>query len=38
MHVFELTRKLIDIPSVTPEELAVGHYLFAHLGDSVCPL
>ncbi len=33
MHVFELTRKLIDIPSVTPEELAVGHFLTDHLGD-----
>jgi acetylornithine deacetylase len=33
MHVFELTRKLIDIPSVTPEELAVGHYLSEILGD-----
>ena len=33
MHVFELTRKLIDIPSVTPEELAVGHYLSEYLGD-----
>lgn len=33
MHVFELTRKLIDIPSVTPEELAVGHFLSDYLGD-----
>ena len=32
MHVFELTRKLIDIPSVTPEELAVGHFLSDYLG------
>ena len=27
MHVFELTRKLIDIPSVTPDEFAVGVFL-----------
>src|SRR3982751_1399636 len=33
MHVFELTRKLIDIPSVTPEELAVGQYLSGVLED-----
>ena len=33
MHVFELTRKLIDIPSVTPEELAVGHFLSDYLGE-----
>ena len=31
MHVFELTRQLIDIPSVTPEEEQVGEYLHAHL-------
>jgi acetylornithine deacetylase len=31
MHVFELTRALIDIPSVTPEEEAVGFYLRDHL-------
>src|SRR5215469_194182 len=31
MHVFELTRQLIDIPSVTPEEEKVGDYLFAHV-------
>jgi acetylornithine deacetylase len=31
MHVFELTRELIDIPSVTPEELEVGRYLYAYL-------
>jgi acetylornithine deacetylase len=31
MHVFELTRALIDIPSVTPEEEHVGQYLFEHL-------
>jgi acetylornithine deacetylase len=31
MHVFELTRKLIDIPSVTPEEEQVGLFLYGHL-------
>ncbi len=31
MHVFELTRELIDIPSITPEEGNVGQYLFAYL-------
>lgn len=31
MHVFELTRELIDIPSVTPDEAEVGKYLYAYL-------
>ena len=31
MNVFELTRELIDIPSVTGEETAVGRYLSAYL-------
>jgi acetylornithine deacetylase len=31
MHVFALTRELIDIPSVTPEEAEVGNYLYAYL-------
>src|SRR5580700_8589452 len=31
MHVFELTRALIDIPSVTPEEENVGFFLRDHL-------
>ena len=31
MSVFELTRQLIDIPSVTGEELAVGEFLARHL-------
>ena len=31
MNVFELTRRLIDIPSVTGEELAVGEFLARHL-------
>src|SRR5579863_6902221 len=28
MHVFDLTRELIDIPSITPEEEQVGLYLY----------
>ena len=31
MALFDLTRQLIDIPSVTGEELAVGHYLTSYL-------
>ena len=31
MNVFELTRELIDIPSVTGNELAVGEYLSKYL-------
>jgi acetylornithine deacetylase len=31
MNLFELTRKLIDIPSVTGDEKAVGEFLEAHL-------
>src|ERR1043165_5001380 len=31
MDVFELTRALIDIESITPNEEAVGEFLFAHL-------
>src|SRR5580658_1925534 len=31
MHVFDLTRALIDIPSITPEEEQVGQYLFDYL-------
>ncbi len=31
MNVNELTRKLIDIPSVTGDELAVGEFLKSHL-------
>lgn len=33
MDVFQLTRTLIDIPSVTPEEKAMGEYLHAYLSD-----
>jgi acetylornithine deacetylase len=32
MHPFELTRKLIDIESITPNETAVGNFLFEYLG------
>ena len=31
MRVFELTRQLIDIESVTPNEYEVGEFLFAYL-------
>jgi acetylornithine deacetylase len=31
MHVFDLTRALIDIPSITPEEEQVGLYLYDYL-------
>src|SRR5215204_3842662 len=31
MHLFELTRQLVDIPSVTGDELAAGEYLSEHL-------
>src|SRR5579883_2868719 len=33
MHVFELTRALIDIESVTPNEKAVGEFLYRYLSD-----
>jgi acetylornithine deacetylase len=33
MSLFELTRQLIDIPSVTGEEGAVGSFLVGHLED-----
>jgi acetylornithine deacetylase len=33
MHVFELTRRLVDIESITPNEGAVGDFLFAHLSE-----
>ncbi len=33
MNVFELTRKLIDIPSVTGDELAVGQFLSSYLEE-----
>src|SRR5579872_4104361 len=32
MNVFDLTRALVDIDSVTPHEKQVGEYLAAHLG------
>src|SRR5580704_656070 len=31
MHVFDLTRALIDMPSITPEEEQVGLYLYDYL-------
>ncbi len=31
MHVFELTRELIEIPSITPEEEKVGLYLYDYV-------
>jgi acetylornithine deacetylase len=31
MNAFELTRALVDIDSITPNEEAVGNYLFDHL-------
>jgi len=31
MNLFELTRELVDIPSITGDEIAVGQYLSKHL-------
>jgi acetylornithine deacetylase len=31
MHVFELTRRLVDIESITPNEEEVGLFVFSHL-------
>src|SRR3954470_20015094 len=33
MDIFKLTRRLIDIPSVTGDELAVGEFLARHLDE-----
>jgi len=33
MHLFELTRKLIDIESITPNEGEVGEFLFGYLSQ-----
>ena len=33
MNVFELTRALVDIESITENEEQVGHALFAHLSE-----
>lgn len=33
MNVFELTRALIDIESITPNEHEIGNYLFSYLTD-----
>jgi len=31
MHVFELTRRMVDIESITPNERAIGDFLFDYL-------
>ena len=33
MQVFELTRRLVDIESITPNEGAIGDFLFDYLGN-----
>ncbi len=33
MHLFELTRKLIDIESITPNETEIGEFLFGYLSQ-----
>jgi acetylornithine deacetylase len=33
MRLFELTRKLIDIESITPNERAIGDYLFEYVNE-----
>ncbi|HEX4807968.1 MAG TPA: M20/M25/M40 family metallo-hydrolase [Bryobacteraceae bacterium] len=33
MHVFELTRRLIDVESITPNEEEIGNVLFDYLAD-----
>jgi acetylornithine deacetylase len=33
MHLFELTRKLIDIESITPNECEIGEFLFGYLSQ-----
>jgi acetylornithine deacetylase len=33
MDVFQLTRTLIDIESITPNEREIGHFLFGYLSD-----
>ena len=33
MNVFELTRRLVDIESVTPNERGVGEFLWQHLSE-----
>ncbi len=33
MHVFELTRRLIDIESITPNEREIGDFLWRRLGE-----
>ena len=38
MNVFELTRALVDIESITNNEERVGQYLFDYLGALAVPL
>ncbi len=33
MHPFELTQKLIDIESITPNEFEIGNFLWEHLSE-----
>jgi acetylornithine deacetylase len=33
MQVFELTRRLIDIESITPNERQIGDFLWEHLSE-----
>ncbi|MCL4782258.1 MAG: M20/M25/M40 family metallo-hydrolase [Bryobacterales bacterium] len=33
MHLFELTRRLVDIESITPNEREVGHFLLGYLEE-----
>ncbi|MBV9268274.1 MAG: M20/M25/M40 family metallo-hydrolase, partial [Acidobacteriaceae bacterium] len=33
MHPYELTRRLIDIESITPNEFEVGNFLATYLGE-----
>ncbi|MDZ7637257.1 MAG: M20/M25/M40 family metallo-hydrolase [Bryobacterales bacterium] len=33
MHLFELTRRLVDIESITPNEKEVGHFLLGYLEE-----
>jgi len=33
MHLFELTRRLVDIESITPNEREVGNFLWDHLSE-----
>src|SRR5262245_31734459 len=33
MHAFELTRRLIDIESITPNEREIGNFLYGYLAE-----